>query len=37
MVSGGAAKDLPKLFEGLRKQVQKRQLNAAAGKCETSC
>jgi hypothetical protein len=37
MVSGGAAKDLPKLFEGLRRQVQKRQLNAAAAKCETSC
>jgi hypothetical protein len=37
MVSGGAAKDLPKLFDGVRKQVQRRGLNAAAAHCDTSC
>ncbi len=26
MVSGGAAKDLPKLYEGVRKQLRKRQM-----------
>jgi hypothetical protein len=29
MVSGGAAKDLPKLFEGVRKQLRKRQMAGA--------
>jgi len=35
MVSGGAAKDLPKLFEGVRRQVQRR--STVASTCQTGC
>jgi hypothetical protein len=37
MVSGGAAKDLPKLFEGVRKQVRQRSNVASTPQCGSSC
>jgi hypothetical protein len=37
MVSGGAAKDLPKLFDGVRRQVRQRALSADARRCDPAC
>jgi hypothetical protein len=37
MVSGGAAKDLPKLFEGVRKQARIRGMSADARRCDPAC
>ena len=37
MVSGGAAKDLPKLFEGVRKQVHQQTNVASTPQCGGNC
>jgi hypothetical protein len=37
MVSGGAAKDLPKLFEGVRKQVRRQTNVASTPQCGSNC